>query len=118
MKTKLVIIILMFLFLAGCKTMQQQYASALVGITTTKDELIMLRESAVFNDEEWEEIYPWFPASTKFLEAMGSAYENNQKELFRTYYDATMQALFELQTRKRKAKGQIIVPKVNLKILK
>jgi len=114
MKKVAVIVIFLPFLVVGCKTMQQQYASSLVGVTTAKDELLMLRQANVIDDEEWEEIYPWFLASTKFLEAMDSAYQNKQEDLFRTYYNAILQALFELETYSNKTKGEPAWPSIRL----
>ena len=74
MRTKRIMIMIMpalLVCVGGCKlTPRQQYASALVSVTTAKENLLQLREAKVFSDEEWEDIYPWFPASTEFLAAM------------------------------------------------
>ena len=106
MQRAIVLILIVMSFISGCQlTPRQQYASALVEVTTVKESLLMLREAKVFDDEEWVKIEPWFSASTEFLDSMESALANGQTDMFTTYHNAILRALFKLQGYDNDAKG-------------
>lgn len=106
-----ILLLLIVLYIGGCQlTPKQQYATALVSVTTVKESLINFREAGLIDDDEYKRIDPWFKASTEFLAAMKSAYEHGQTDLFKTYYGAIMRALLELQRYNNSMTGEISWP--------